>query len=155
MNRLNRLQRMGLLVCCLLPLFSVASCGAKHPATYPVKGVVLFEDGTPVTSGTVEFLSKSQSINARGEIQPDGKFTLTTFRPNDGAVAGEHDVVIIQSFLSDALGEVTHQQHGKVQTARIVDPALASYDTSTLSKTVEQKENHLELRVPARLVEND
>ena len=153
MNRLNRHQRMGLLFCCLLPLFSVASCGAKNPATYPVKGVVLFDDGTPVTSGTVEFLSKSQSINARGEIQPDGKFTLTTFRPNDGAVAGEHDIVILQSFLSDSLGEVSHQQHGKGQKARIVDPTLASYDTTTLSETVHEKENHFELRVPAHTLE--
>ena len=41
-------------------------------------------------------------MNARGEVNPDGSFTVETYAPNDGAVAGRHAVVIIQ-FMSNPL----------------------------------------------------
>lgn len=79
-----------------LLLFTIG-CNTK-PATYPVSGTVKFADGTPLTGGSVEFRNITDDItkqvNARGEIGPDGKFQLTTFAPNDGALAGEHQVCI-------------------------------------------------------------
>ena len=34
---------------------ALAGCGPAAPAVYPVAGVVVFPDGTPVKSGTIEF----------------------------------------------------------------------------------------------------
>lgn len=84
-----------------LPLFVLLlfafGCSTK-PATFKVTGTVKFADGTPLAGGTVEFRNITDDItkqvNARGEIGPDGKFELTTFAPNDGALAGEHQVCI-------------------------------------------------------------
>lgn len=132
----------------LLPCLTLAACDSGKPAVYPVTGVVKFEDGSPVTSGVIEFLSVERQLNARGTIDEQGRFALTTFRANDGAVAGRHDVVILQTFAPDALGEVKHNQpHRAASAPRIVDPALSSYETTTLFGTVKAQPNHIEFRV--------
>jgi hypothetical protein len=75
----------------------LTGCNDK-PKTYPVTGTVKFADGTPLVGGTVEFRNITDDIakqvNARGEIGPDGKYQLTTFQPNDGAITGEHQVCV-------------------------------------------------------------
>jgi len=68
-------------------------CGSNHPETAKVKGTVLI-DGAPLTKGTVQFYP-DEGQPARGEIQPDGSFELTTFKTKgDGAVLGEHTVTV-------------------------------------------------------------
>jgi hypothetical protein len=58
----------------------------------PVSGKVLY-NGQPLKFGTVAF-QPPRGQYASGDIQSDGTFELSTYRPNDGAVAGTHQVRI-------------------------------------------------------------
>jgi len=59
----------------------------------PVKGSVLYK-GKALTGGTVRFEPEDGGREASGNIEPDGTFTLTTFKAADGAVAGKHRVAV-------------------------------------------------------------
>jgi hypothetical protein len=80
-----------------VPLFALlavvlAGCGKE---TSPVRGVVTLE-GTPVAGATVLFMPDGQDEGrpATGFTSSDGTFRLTTFRPDDGAVAGKYRVLV-------------------------------------------------------------
>jgi len=80
-----------------LPLGAGFGCdapeaGAKLSTTVPVSGKVTYK-GKPLTHGTVAF-EPDAGREAHGEIGPDGGYTLTTFKKDDGAVAGVHRVSI-------------------------------------------------------------
>jgi hypothetical protein len=86
-----RLQLVFVGVC----LFIVAGCNDREPA-YPARGIVRFADGAPVGGGwvTCESTSGSRPITARGDLDSQGKFELTTYEPGDGAIAGTYRVAI-------------------------------------------------------------
>lgn len=69
-----------------------AGCGGSGVKTYPVSGKVTFEDGSPLTKGTVVF--ESTTMAAMGQIQPDGTYTLTTYKDGDGAPEGSYKVYL-------------------------------------------------------------
>jgi hypothetical protein len=74
-----------------------SGCGiarsGKASDLIPVKGKVSFK-GKALTKGTVTFEPDGYGRPARGELQPDGSFVLSTLKQGDGAVAGEHRVSI-------------------------------------------------------------
>jgi hypothetical protein len=74
-----------------LAVLTLAGCGGA-PKMMPVTGKVVY-NGQPLRFGSVTFQPPSGQP-ARGEIQPNGTFKLSTFRPNDGAVVGTHKVRI-------------------------------------------------------------
>ncbi|MEM7476765.1 MAG: carboxypeptidase regulatory-like domain-containing protein [Planctomycetota bacterium] len=124
---------------CLLAL--AAGC-SSNLRTYPVKGKVVFANGRNVVVGTVEFQSVAHRINARGQIQPDGTFELTTYKDGDGAIAGEHKCVVLQM----VIGENMHGH--RPSEVGVVDPKFASYLTSGLSFTIDpDKENDIVVTV--------
>jgi len=104
----------------LLALF-IAACGPSHPPTYKVVGKVTFASGEPVTWGSVEFYSVDHKVAARGQIQPDGSFWLSTYTDNDGAVAGPQLVSIAQAALVDRPLKHEHAQPARVPP-RYFDP---------------------------------
>jgi hypothetical protein len=124
----------------------VVGCGSDRPATYPVSGRVVFSNGQPVKTGTVELLSQEHKINATGTIRTDGTFELGTFSSNDGACEGTHSAIVMQMIISEGLHK--HQQdHGLP-----VDPMFGAYSSSPLNVTVKAGEkNEVTLTVePAR-----
>ncbi len=84
--------RRGLWAAPVLLLLAVGGCGRYAP----VRGKVTLEDGTPVTSGTVIFESKEadKPLTARGDIQTDGSYQLSTDRPGDGVPPGWYRVLV-------------------------------------------------------------
>ncbi len=84
-------------------------------------------------TGTVELKSREHPIQARGTIDPDGHFELTTYRSADGAIAGTHDCVVVQMVVTEDLKTANHGVYG------VVNPRHASYQTSGLTCTVEPK----------------
>jgi hypothetical protein len=58
----------------------------------PVTGKVLY-NGNPLEFGSVTF-QPPRGQAARGKIQSDGAFSLSTYEPGDGAVVGLHKVRI-------------------------------------------------------------
>lgn len=130
---------LGRMVCILVGLLSFTGCGSGMPTTYPVHGEVVFADGSPLKGGRVEFRiepEEGKRINARGEIAVDGTFKLTTFSPNDGALAGEHEVVIVPIASLISIGE-------QPPPPEPIDPKYGRYETSGLKFRVEPgQENH-------------
>lgn len=130
----------------LCGLLSVAGCGSDQLPTVPAGGRVTMEGGDAVKLGTIEFESIEHGVTASGTIQQDGSFTLGTYETADGAVAGEHRVIIMQMLIND--GRVDHtKDHGKP-----VDPRYANYGTSNLTATIgEEGSTSLTITVePAR-----
>src|SRR5262245_57798714 len=83
-------------------LLALAGCGQGY---YPVRGTVTLEDGTPLGKGMVVFESADGTQMARGEIQPDGGYRLSTSRPGDGVRAGRYRVLVNPLDLSDVPDE--------------------------------------------------
>ncbi len=117
-------------------------CGPQHPPTYPVQGRVEFANGNPVKAGSVELLAVDLKVNARGTIDEQGRFTLTTFEDGDGAVAGKHRCVVVQMIIAEKLGQAAGSQYG------VVHPRFASYATSGLECEIKPTgENRIVLKV--------
>lgn len=114
---------------CVVFTLSLSGCSDQLP-TYPVSGKVKFENGRTVIVGLVEFQSVEHSVNARGNIQPDGTFTLTTFEEGDGAVEGLHKCVVIQMVFGE------NMKGHKPSTVGVVNPKYASYLSSGLEAQI-------------------
>ena len=72
-------------------------CSSGRPAVYPVQGQVRWKSQIPVGAQVVFHpVGKSDKdvIRPTGQIDRDGKFTLTTYAASDGAPAGEYDVTV-------------------------------------------------------------
>lgn len=125
-------------------LATLSGCGGNPTPTYPAGGHVRFSDGTPLDEGWVEFepLAGDSPVSARGQIQPDGSFQLSTFEPGDGAVAGEHRAVVV-ILLSEAaaLNPAAHP--------RRIAPRFSDYDQSGLRFQIQTdaKQNRFEILV--------
>ncbi len=81
-----------------LSLGCVAGCGggrgaADGPKTYPVTGTVT-QGGKPVEGATILFVSVDGKKSATGKTDSSGRYTLTTVKSGDGAVAGQYKVAI-------------------------------------------------------------
>ncbi len=83
----------------LLVALTIVGCEKGGRKVVPVKGTVTI-DGAPMTFGRVLFspiASEGQMEAGKpaiGYIQSDGTFTLTTYKANDGAVTGNHRVIV-------------------------------------------------------------
>lgn len=131
----------------LLPLFAIlffvsVGCGDGRPPAYPAKGRVVFADGSPVKVGTVETKSRLHGVQATASIELDGSFVFTTYAKDDGAVAGPHDLVVVQFVQAENI--INH----KPSTLGVVNPKHASYATSGLQIEISpNKQNELVIEV--------
>jgi hypothetical protein len=71
-------------------LLALTGCGGEKLGQ--VTGTVTVA-GRPVAGGTIQFVPATGKA-AVGSINPDGSYTLTTYRTGDGALVGPHKVVI-------------------------------------------------------------
>lgn len=117
-------------------LLAIAGCsGSSHEPTYRAGGKISFADSTPVEGGWVSFrsLNSEKHLTARGQIQPNGTFELTTFFPGDGAVEGEHQALVTGPIAFPGRGDSVAKSPPPKST---IDTRLSSYDTSELKFTV-------------------
>lgn len=80
----------------LIVALALIGCGKSgHELdTAPVTGIVKI-DGTPATSGFINVVP-SKGRMARGTIESDGSFTLSTYSDGDGAQIGTHAVTVTE-----------------------------------------------------------
>ena len=78
----------------LLPFLLLLGCGRDNrlPAI-PVNGTITVE-GEPVEGSLVTFMVPGQTLMSVGKTDATGKFQLTTYRANDGALEGENVVTV-------------------------------------------------------------
>jgi hypothetical protein len=74
-------------------LICLSGCGPDRPATIAVDGTVTL-DGEAVEGASVTFIPGGEGKIAMGTTDSSGKFTLTTYEPGDGAIAGTHKVTV-------------------------------------------------------------
>jgi hypothetical protein len=126
-------------------LFLFGGCSEGPLPTYSVVGQLQFEDGTVPKFGSIEFYHAQLKINARGKINRDGTFSVGTFRENDGAIEGKHQIIIVQDTGSDVTSRLNvslKHDHGQ-----LVDPTYRDYKTSDLKFDVRPGENRVQLVV--------
>ena len=134
-SSLSILARRLTCAAAITTLAMVVGC-SDQPRPYPVNGQVLFTDGQPLSGGRIEVRSLEHPLVARASIGRDGKFTLTTFKADDGAVAGKHEVLIVQKFTADIDSMAEHARHA--DRMRTLDPRFSKYKTSGLTMDVER-----------------
>ncbi|WP_146561521.1 hypothetical protein [Posidoniimonas corsicana] len=81
----------------MVALASIAAvgCGDGGPKRVPVSGTVLI-DGKPLTVGNVRFVPEG-ARPSYGQVDDEGRFTLSCFESGDGAVTGLHQVQVSAS----------------------------------------------------------
>lgn len=105
----------------------------------PVKGKVVLDDGKPLTTGRVVFVSATTGISPNGKIGTDGTYTLSSGDQGDGAPAGEYKVRI-----EPDLGPGTSAAKPKPGAKLPFPNAYADEDSSGLKVTVKSGENTIE-----------
>ena len=129
-------------------------CGPSHPETAPVSGRVTV-GGEPVAQGRIAFYPE-QGRMAQGTLDADGRYTLTTFEPNDGAMLGPHRVVITATHVSGPQPPQTLAEElaggGGTASGRLqwLAPEVYSQrETTPLTAAVEAGENEINFDLPA------
>lgn len=85
----------------LLYLSLVCGTGCGHrdrgnlPDVYPVTGTVTM-DGKPVADAVLSFQLMDGTRGAIGQTDSQGRYTLTTFHSEDGAVPGEYRISVMK-----------------------------------------------------------
>jgi hypothetical protein len=126
---------MRVLTLCLSATLAILVGGCAtddpHPATVPVEGKVTYQ-GQPLTKGTVTF-QPDGGRPAVGEIQPDGTYRLSTFGDKDGAIPGNHKVMIVSN-----TGDPTKMPSspGYVTPKGLIPKKFADVNTSGLEAAV-------------------
>ena len=129
---------MNLRLIMLLVLAAATGCSSGR---YPVVGAVTFDDGTPVTAGTVigEATVDGKKVAVQGNIESDGSFRWGGATPGDGALPGQYRVLITAPTLSDL-----EMSQGKRPA---LDNKYARYETSGVTFEVKPGKNELSIKV--------
>ncbi len=134
---MNRLRVLTGSTLTLLIVTQLMGCGDGQPATAPVTGVVNYQ-GTPVDGASVTF-TPANGRPATGQTNANGEFTLTTFKPNDGAIVDDHVVTIAKvESAPPSTGEIGREPP-KTTTAppkSLIPKKYADPNTSNLKETV-------------------
>lgn len=131
-------------------LLSVTGCQRGQRPVYPVTGEVKFGDGSPAMFGDIEFRSESAPPhNARGKIQRDGTFMITSLDGRIGTVEGWQKVVIMQVVGNPLRKDIVHN-HGQ-----LVARKYASYQSTDLRVNVAGRDENNFVILVEPLTESD
>ena len=134
----------------ILGTVSVSGCSQSPEPTYPVHGVVSINGNRP-QGGIVIFESvtpgpSGKRFSARGMIDSDGQYCLSTFGEDDGAVAGNHRVGVLQE---EDMHPSSRSPEAEAARMRIVKipPRYQSPETSNLTYEVKPEENTIDIEL--------
>ena len=127
-----------MLLCCV-------GCGRSGG---PTAGIVKFSDGTPVSSGSIEFRRKDDRARFASRIGEDGSFQPADQDGRVGLPPGAYEVVVVQIVLTEDLAQAAHT-HGKTVPRHYADyftsgleVDVAEGDTAPLTITVATDSEH-------------
>nr|WP_271872389.1 carboxypeptidase regulatory-like domain-containing protein [Rubripirellula sp.] len=110
-------RRIQLLLFGAALMFTLVGCGKS---VGPTSGVVRFDDGTPVTSGSIEFRRLNDKSRFASRINPQGMFQPTSQEGEIGLPPGAYEVVVVQIVLTEDLALEAHS-HGNTVPRRYAD----------------------------------
>ena len=117
-------------------LATLVGCGESLPPRYKTRGKVVYKGSKqPFTQGMVYFEStKPPYHRAMAILNDKGEFELSTWRENEGALEGEHRVLISAGELAmtPAFGEWLKK----------IDKKYLDYGTSGIKVTVQPKHDN-------------
>jgi hypothetical protein len=114
---------------------ALTGCGSGQ---YPARGKVTLEDGTPLTRGMVVFESADGKQGARGMIQADGSYEMSTAAPGDGVRPGRYRVLVSALDMADVPDELK---------ALPFDVKYTRFQTSGLEVEVKSEPNDIPLKL--------
>jgi len=129
----------------LVALVCVLGCSQQYPATSPVTGV-LTVDGVPYPNVVITYASKTGNPSAIGKTDAEGKYTLTSFKPKDGAMPGECVVLLIPDDLQIGEGSQSLKELAIAQKSKIHFRYFEK-DTSDLTVRVDPGQNNHVLEI--------
>lgn len=129
-----RSSRSAFLVSIAATVLLCAGCN-RSSGTY--RGVVKFEDGSSVRSGSIEFRSLDDGSRYASRIASAGGFQLTDQEGDFGCPPGEYEVVVVQIVWAEDLPADAHE-HGHTVPRRYAD-----YYTSDLRVVVPEQFDEL------------
>jgi hypothetical protein len=107
-------------------LFSMLCHGCGSSQTLPiaqpvpVRGKITYR-GTPLTQGQVTLEATDGGRDAKGKIEPDGRFTLTMNQEGDGATIGVYRVVVSDTDPRVQTKKETHLRVTEGQAEYLID----------------------------------
>jgi hypothetical protein len=120
-------------------VFACAASGCNG-GRYPVTGKVNYADGSPMSEGMVicEMRDGEKIIQARGNLESDGSFSLGTDSPGDGVLPGKYRVLVVGRQLSEREAETM---------LPFIDSKFTSYETSGIELEVKNAQTELNITV--------
>lgn len=118
----------------------LSGCGRQD--IYPVKGKLIYSDGTPAAElkGSRVIFEGSgpdgRNYSAEGEIDGNGHFVLTTTKEGDGAVIGKNRVLIERRMIDP--------EH---PAPRVIHERFERFESSGIELEVEKKKNEFTITV--------
>jgi hypothetical protein len=131
---------MKLRIVAILAIAFAAGCGESNlqQPTFPVSGTLTYE-GQPVAGATIVFHPTDKSKfkwdeRPQAKTDADGKFTVFTYKPGDGAPAGDYKVAVALIVVGDDGDDQVKRTKGKPASlpAKYADPAQSGL-TATVS----------------------
>ncbi len=129
-------MRNSILFTLALSLLVLAGCGDK----VGLKGKAVFDDGSPVPTGTVCF--ETDTYLARGDLKPDGTFVVGSLKANDGLPPGKYRV-----YISGAQKSIGQDKEGMDIYESLIDEKFASGSTSGITIDVTPSTKNFEIKV--------
>ena len=112
------------------------------PNMVKIRGTVTY-NGQPLTQGTVVYVPQgAEGRQARGEIQPDGSYVLTSLKDGDGAQQGDYVITVVS--LKPHPGEPTTREEiertgGRIVRESAIPDKYSNPATSGLADNVTKK----------------
>lgn len=143
---------------------SVVGCGKAPkggPETVKVSGAVTL-DGEPVAGAHVTFSPKTAGPPAFGMTDEQGRFSLQTFEPGDGAIAGKYLVTVTKTtsqggmeFEDQAAKEEYLRKHGgegaQVKVVNQIPDRYSDRKKSGLTAEISMgTKNHVDLELKSK-----
>lgn len=117
----------------------LTGCGPQHgkaPGTHSARGTVKLASGKAVSNAYIKFVPTSlEGVEAEGEIDNDGAFTLSAIGDKAGAVPGTYKVVI------DVATPMVKLAGKASEAKRLVPSTYTNRNTTPLTAEVKAQDN--------------
>jgi len=131
-DRIDNLFKVFPIIALGLLSLSVGCGPGDRVEVYPTKGVVLFGGEPMMGGGAISFVPIDSQAGkaAGGTVDKEGNFTMSTYDPGDGSMAGKFRVVVMQS-TSDEIETV-----GDTDIAGAADSEAEAESTVPVAKRI-------------------